>query len=49
MPQEYKLAYRIHIVICAWLGKGKRLGTLVDDQASQHDSTVHAQRLFPPK
>ena len=28
---------------------GDKLGTSVDVQVSQHDSTVHAQKLFPPK
>ena len=28
---------------------GDRLGTSVDVQVSQHDSTAHVQRLFPPK
>ena len=32
-------------MVCAWLGKGNRLGMLTDVQASQQDSTVHVQRL----
>ena len=31
------------------VGKGDSSGMLADVQASQHDSTVHVQRVFPPK
>ena len=49
MSQALKLGYGIHIVVHVWLVKGKRLGMLVIAQASQCDSTAHAQRLFLPK
>ena len=43
------MGYKRSIVVHAWQGKGNRLGMPMDAQASQHDSTAHAQRFFPSK
>ena len=47
--QAQKLGYERYVAVHAWWGKGNRLGMLADAQASQHDSTAHAQRFFLPK
>ena len=44
-----KLGYKRYVAVCVWLGKGNRSGMPVDAHASWHNSTVHVQRLFPPK
>ena len=49
VSQAKKLGCGIHIMVHVWLIEGNRLGMLADVQASQHGSTVHVQRLFPPK
>ena len=49
MSQVLKLGYERSVVVHAWKGMGNRLGMPADAQASWHDSTVHAQRFFPPK
>ena len=49
MSQVQKLGYKRSIVAHAWWAKGNRSGMLADVQASQHNSTAHVQRFFPPK
>ena len=41
MPKAYKMRYRIHVAVHAWLGKRNGLGTLADAQVSWCDSIVH--------
>ena len=36
-------------MVHTWQGMGSRSGMPADVQACWHDSTVHAQRFFPPK
>ena len=47
--QALKLGYERYVMVHAWQGMGNKLGMLADVQASQHNSTAHAQRFFPPK
>ena len=44
-----KLGYERNVMTSVWQGKGDRSGIPADVQASQHDSTAHAQRFFLPK
>ena len=49
MSQVLKWGYKRNVMVHAWQGEGNRLGIPVDMQASWNDSSVHAQRFFPPK
>ena len=49
VSQAQKMGFERYVAVHAWLGKRDRLWMLADVQVSQHDSTVHAQRFFPPK